>query len=76
MKLSRLDVHGKAIDSLVLKFDAQHLTSFSGLIIFQRFFSMLQLKARLWRCFRHLKVSALYGHHVIMMTVARTDSLD
>jgi hypothetical protein len=69
MKLSRLDVHGKAIDSLVLKFEAQHLTSFSGLIIFQRLFSMLQLKARLWRCFRHLKVSALYGHHVIMMVL-------
>jgi hypothetical protein len=69
MKLSRLDVHGKAIDSLLLKFEAQHLTSFSGLIIFQRFFSMLQLKTRLWRCFRHLKVSALYGHHVIMMVL-------
>ena len=36
MKLSRHDVHGKAIDSLVMRFEAQHLTSFSGLIIFQR----------------------------------------
>ena len=69
MQLSRLDVHGKATDSLMLNFEAQHLTSFSGLIIFQRFFSMLQLKAKLWRCFRHLKVSVLYGHHVIMMVL-------
>ncbi len=69
MKLSRLDVHGKAIDSLVMRFEAQHLTSFSGLVIFQRFFLMLQLKERLWRCFRHLRVSAIYGHHVIMMVL-------
>jgi hypothetical protein len=28
---------------------------------------MLQLKEQLRHCFRHLKVSTIYAHHVIMM---------
>ncbi len=50
-----------------MRFEEQKLTSFSGLIIFQKFFAMLGLKERLRKCFRHLKVSPIYGHHVIVL---------
>ena len=30
-------------------------------------FSLIGLKERLWGCFRHLKVSPIYSHHVILM---------
>ena len=39
MKRSKDEVHGKARDALDVRFEAQHLTSFSGLIIFQRLLS-------------------------------------
>ena len=67
MKRSKDEVHGKARDALDVRFEAQHLTSFSGLIIFQRLFAKLGLKERLWQCFRHLRGSEIYGHHVIVM---------
>ena len=67
MKHSKADVRGKARPALEVRFEAQNLTSYSGLILFQHFFSLIGLKERLWGCFRHLKVSPIYGHHVIMM---------
>lgn len=67
MKRSKSEVYGKARDALTVRFEAQQLTSFSGLIIFQRLFAKLCLKERLWRCFRHLRGSEIYGHHVIVM---------
>ena len=30
-------------------------------------FSLIGIKERLWRCFRHLKDNPIYGHHMIMM---------
>ena len=66
MKRSKIEVHGKARDTLDVRFEAQQLTSFSGLIIYQRFFAKLGLKERLRQCFRHLKGSTIYGHHVIV----------
>ena len=67
MKRSKGEVHGKARDALDVRFEAQQLTSFSGLIIFQRLFSRFGLKERLRQCFRHLAGDAIYGHHVIVM---------
>ena len=67
MKHSKADVHGKATTALKLRFESQALTSYSGLILFQHFFAQMGLKERLRACFRHLKVSPIYGHHVIMM---------
>ena len=67
MKRSKGEVYGKARDALDVRFEAQHLTSFSGLIIFQRLFAKLGLKGRLWRCFRHLRGSEIYAHHVVVM---------
>ena len=67
MKHSKAEVRGKARPALEVRFEAQNLTSYSGLILFQHFFSLIGIKQRLWGCFRHLKVSPIYSHHVIML---------
>ena len=67
MKLPKLVVHGKSAPISSVRFEEQKLTSFSGLIVFQKFFAMFGLKERLRQCFRHLKVSPIYGHHVIVL---------
>jgi len=67
MKHSKGDVRGKARPVWYVHFEPQNLTSYSGLILFQHFFSLLGLKQRLWQCFRHLKANSIYGHHVILM---------
>jgi len=67
MKLSKGDVQGKARDVLDVRFEEQNLTSFSGLVIFQRFFNQIELKERLRQCFRHLRGHEIYGHHVVVM---------
>ena len=67
MKHSKSDVCGKARLGLDIRFEEQSLTSYSGLILFQHFFSLIGIKERLWSCFRHLKVNPIYGHHVVMM---------
>lgn len=53
MKRSRKDVRTKAAAIPQLKFEDQRLTSFAGLVVFQKLFQVLNLKARLERCFRH-----------------------
>lgn len=67
MKRSKSQVHGKARDALEMRFEAQKLTSFSGRVIFQRLFTKLGLKERLWQCFRHLRGAEIYGRHVVVM---------
>ena len=67
MKHSKAEVRGKARPTLDVRFEPQNLTSYSGLILFQHFFSLIGIKERLWGCFRHLQVSPIYGHHVIML---------
>ena len=67
MKLSRTAVRGKATLGMEVRFEPQKLTSYSGLILFQHFFSHLGLKERLRRCFRHLKANPIYGHHVVLL---------
>lgn len=67
MKLSKAAVRGKATLGMEIRFETQHLTSYSGLIVFQHFFSLMGIKERLWRCFRHLEAKPIYGHHVVML---------
>jgi len=67
VKHSKAEVRGKARPVLDVRFEAQNLTSYSGLILFQHFFSVIGIKERLWGCFRHLKVRPIYSHHVIVM---------
>jgi hypothetical protein len=58
---------GRAYKILELKFEDQNLTSFAGLVIFQPLMLGLELKNRLWHCFRHLNLSRIFGHPVITM---------
>jgi len=69
MNHSKSATHRK-FDSLPeLAFEDHRLTSFSGLIVFQVLFARLNLKSALNRCFRHLKVSPIFGHGVVVMAV-------
>ncbi|MCP4275609.1 MAG: hypothetical protein GY779_04545 [Gammaproteobacteria bacterium] len=67
MKHSKAAVRGKARPTLDVRFEPQNLTSYSGLILFQHFFSLIGIKERLWGCFRHIKANPIYSHHVILM---------
>ena len=67
VKHSKADVRGKVRPALEVRFEPQNLTSYSGLILFQRFFCVIGIKERLWGCFRHLKGSPIYSHHLLMM---------
>jgi len=67
MKFSRSDVRSKIHTIPFLRFEDQSLTSFSGLIIFQKLFEHLGMKKRLRQCFKHLKVSPIFGHANIFL---------
>jgi len=69
MKCSKSDIHRKTHRIPEIQFEDQNLTSFAGLVLFQSLFSELDLKAKLNRCFRHLPVSPIYGHGVIVMVL-------
>jgi len=61
MKYSRSDIHRKAHKIPAIRFEDQSLTSFSGLVVFQRLFAQLNLRERLRACFSHLLVSSIEG---------------
>jgi hypothetical protein len=67
MKHSRAEVHRKTFAIPKLRFEDQTLTSFSGLIIFQKLFTVLDLNARLRRCFSHQGVTPIFGHAKIIL---------
>jgi hypothetical protein len=67
MKYSKKNVHSKTRFIDVLNFEDQRLTSFSGLIVFQKLFELLHLKERLRNVFRHLKVNSIYGIHRVAL---------
>ena len=67
MKRSRKDVRGKAVVVPEVKFECQSLTSFSGLVIWQRFFTMIGLKRRLDQCLRHLSGGKIYTPATIFL---------
>src|SRR5210317_213274 len=53
----------------MIHFEDQQLTSFSGLLIFQLLFKRINLKNRLKKSFGHLKVSPIFGRHLIVMLI-------
>lgn len=67
MKYSRAEVLRKFRQIHVINFEDQRLTSFSGLIIFQRLFNRLELQTNIQRCFKHLKAGSIYGHYKIVL---------
>lgn len=60
MKYSKQDVRAPKRSIPEIRFEDQTLTSFSGLVLFQKFFDVLKLRDRLRGCVRHLKSSASY----------------
>jgi hypothetical protein len=53
-----------------LRFDdweSQKLTSFAGLIVYQKLFSDLDIRDRLRECFAHRRVEPIYGFHRIAL---------
>lgn len=67
MKFSRSDVQCKTHVIPELKFEGQSLTSFAGLVLFQQLLAVLDLKARLRGCFRHLKTGKVFGRATIFL---------
>jgi hypothetical protein len=67
VKSSKSQIHAKFHRIPTIRFEDQQLTSFSGLLIFQLLFRRLNLKQRLKNCFSHLKVSPIFGHHLVVM---------
>lgn len=54
MKFSTKEIYTKAYSIPRIKFEDQQLTSFAGLVVFQKFFQDIDLWGRLKRCFQHL----------------------
>ncbi len=69
MKSRKSAIHSKVHAIPQMQFESQNLTSYSGLVIFQALFQNLELKLRLQKCFSHLKVSPIFGHHVVVMFI-------
>ncbi len=67
MKSSKTATHRKTRRIPEIKFEDQRLTSFAGLVVYQSLFSRIGLKQQLARCFRHLTVSPIFGHGVIVL---------
>jgi len=67
VKSSKAQIMAKFHKIPVIRFEDQQLTSFSGLLIFQQLFKRINLKQRLNKCFAHLKVSPIFGRHLVVM---------
>ena len=67
MKCSKSEIHRKTHGIPDIHFEDQKLTSFAGLVLFQSLFSRLGLKTQLTHCFRHLGVSPIFGHGLVVL---------
>lgn len=67
VKSSKAEIHAKYHKIPVIQFEDQRLTSFSGILIFQVLFKRINLKTRLVNCFSHLKVSPIFGRHLVVL---------
>jgi hypothetical protein len=67
VKSSKAQIEAKFHKIPVIRFEDQRLSSFSGLLIFQALFRRINFKHRLKNCFNHLKVSPIFGRHLIVM---------
>jgi hypothetical protein len=67
MKCSKAEIHRKSHRIPEVKFEDQRLTSFAGLVVYQTLFSRIGLKQQLSGCFRHLTVSPIFGHGVVVL---------
>jgi len=67
MKCSKAAIHRKTHRIPEIRFEDQKLTSFAGLVVYQVLFSRIGLKQQLNGCFRHLKVSPIFGHGIVVL---------
>jgi len=67
VKSSKAQIQAKCYKIPTIRFEDQRLTSFSGLLIFQALFAHINLKARLKKGFSHLKVSPIFGRHLVVL---------
>ena len=67
VKSSKAQIYTKFHKIPEINFEERQLTSFAGTLIFQVLFKRLGLKNKLKRCFSHLKLSPIFGHHIIVM---------
>ena len=51
----------------MIRFEDQKLTSFSGFLIFQALFVKMNLKRPLKECFGYLKISPIFGRHLVVL---------
>lgn len=65
MKKSRSETRSSIKTLPEIRYEDQQLSSFSGLVIFQKLFQSIGFKERLRRCFAHLKTSSTFGLHNI-----------
>ena len=66
VKSIKSSVHRKFHALPMLRFNDQKLTSFAGIVLWQKLLLQLDVKASLIRCFSHLP-GGTYGHGVIML---------
>ena len=66
MKLAKADIYSQASSIPTLKFEEQQLTSFAGLVVFQKLFESCQLKARLQEACAHLPPRHYYSFSTIL----------
>jgi len=67
MKVSKKAVRSRATSIPEIRFEDQDLTSFGGLVVFQKLFEAISLKDGLRRCVRHLRSSSSYGLGTILL---------
>ncbi len=67
MKYSKSDIQSKAHSLPNVKFENQALTSFAGLVIFQKFFAAIHLKQRLQSCFAHLNHGKVFNRATVFL---------
>ena len=67
MKFSRSDVRQKAHALPEVRFEIQTLTSFAGLVVFQKFFAAIGLKTRLSGCFRHVNGGKVFNRATVFL---------
>ena len=67
MKHTKTAIQSKAYSLPELKFEHQTLTSFSGLVILQKFFARLNLKQRLKGCFAHLNHGKIFDRTTVFL---------
>jgi len=67
MKVRKSKVQAKTHALPRVRFETQSLTSFSGLIIFQKFFAAIGLKERLERCFKGYRAGSTFKASTIFL---------